>query len=96
MIDAPAKYFRDPAGYLLQVKDGRIVRSPGFVFQFRLVPPSEQVLPPCREFEKKFTPLPSDSAPNDADIPADTQKDVCQAERIIDISTPPKQPELPR
>ena len=55
-VQAPPSYFRDPAGYLFQVQDGQIVRRPGFVFQFRLVPPAEQDLPPCREFEKRFTP----------------------------------------
>jgi len=95
-VQAPPSYFRDPAGYLFQVQDGQIVRRPGFVFRFRLVPPAEQDLPPCREFEKRFTPPPSDPVPSAGDIPADTQKDVCRAERTIDISTPPKRPERPR
>jgi hypothetical protein len=95
-IDAPVTYFRDPAGYLFQVQDGQIVRRPDFVFRFRLVPPAEQDLPPCREFERKFTPPPSEPALGARDIPADTQRDVCRAERTIDISTPPKRPERPR
>lgn len=94
-IQAPPSFFREPAGYLFQVQDGQIVRRPGFVFRFRLVPPSEQDLPPCREFEKGFaspsTPLPADEA-----IPAETQKVVCRAEHFIDISAPPKQPDRPR
>jgi hypothetical protein len=61
-----------------------------------LVLPAKQDLPPCREFEKGFRPPPSDLVPKAADIPADTQKDVCRAERIVDISTPPKRPERPR
>jgi len=95
-IDAPTIYFRDPAGYLFQVKDGQIVRRPGFVFRFRLVPSAEQDLPPCREFEKRFTPPSSDTSLSAEDIPADTQKDACRAERTVDISTPPKRPERPR
>jgi len=91
-IQAPPSYFRDPAGYLFQVNEGQIVRRPGFVFRFRLVPPAEQDLPPCREFEKKFRPPP---VPKAADIPADTQRDACRAEGIVDISAPPKQPERP-
>jgi hypothetical protein len=94
IVDTPSDYFREPAGYLFQVKDRQIVRHPGFVFRFQLVPPTEQDLPPCREFEKRFTP-PSDSELDTGDIPADTQKDACQAERTVDISTPPKQPERP-
>lgn len=96
MVDAPAHYFRDPAGYLFQVKNGQIVRRPGFVFQFHLVPPSEQGLPPCREFEREFTSLSSDPLPMAEAISAETQKDVCWAERTVDISGPPKQPERPR
>jgi len=95
-IDAPVTYFRDPAGYLFQVRDGQIVRRPDFIFRFRLVPPAEQDLPPCREFEKRFTPPVSYLAPGATDISTDTQKDVCRAERTIDISTPPKRPERPR
>lgn len=95
-VQAPPSFFRDPAGYLFQVQDGQIVHRPGFAFRFRLVPPAEQDLPPCREFEKRFTPPSSEPAPNVTDIPADTQKDACRAEGTVDISTPPKQPERPR
>jgi len=95
-VQAPPGYFRDPAGYLFQVQDGQIVRRPGFAFRFRLVPPAEQDLPPCREFEKRFTRPPLDRAPSSGDIPADTQKDACRAEGTVDVSTSPKQPEIPR
>ncbi len=95
-VNAQASYFRNPAGYLFQVKDGQIVRSPGFVFRFRLVSSAGQDLPPCREFEKRVTPQPSDLTLGVKDIPADTQKDACRAERTVDISTPPKLPERPR
>lgn len=95
-VQAPPSFFRDPAGYLFQVQDGQIVHRPGFAFRFRLVPPAEQDLPPCREFEKRFTPPSSEPALNVTDIPADTQKDACRAEGTVDISTPPKQPERPR
>lgn len=95
-VQAPPSFFRNPAGYLFQVQDGQIVHRPGFAFRFRLVPPAEQDLPPCREFEKRFTPPSSEPALNVTDIPADTQKDACRAEGTVDISTPPKQPERPR
>jgi len=94
-MNAPATYFRDPAGYLFQVQNGQIVRRPGFVFQFRLVSPSAQALPPCREFERSLTPV-SEVPPRDEAIPQSTQQDVCWAERTVDISSPPKQPERPR
>lgn len=94
-VQGPPSFFRDPAGYLFQVQDGQIVRHPGFVFRFRLVSPTEQDLPPCREFEKWFKPPSLEPAPNAADIPADTQKDACRAEGTVDISAPPKRPERP-
>ena len=94
-MNAPALYFRDPAGYLFQVQNGQIVHRPGFVFQFRLVPPSAQALPPCREFERSLTSV--SEVPSRAEaIPQSTQQDVCWAERTVDISSPPKQPERPR
>ncbi len=95
-VQAPPSYFRDPAGYLFQVQDGQIARRSGFAFRFQLVPPARQDLPPCREFEKRFTPPLSDSAPSIRDIPADTQKDACRAEGTVDLSAPPKQPESAR
>ncbi len=94
-VNAPASYFRDPAGYLFQVQNGQIVRRPNFVFQFRLVPPSAQALPPCREFERSLTSV-SEVPPRADAIPQSTQQDVCWAERTVDISSPPKQPERPR
>lgn len=92
-IDAPTDYFREPAGYVFQVRNGEIIRRPGFTFQFRLNPPSEQELPPCREFEKKFVVPTSDLGRTAEIVSVDTQRDVCWAERTIDISGPSKQPE---
>ena len=89
-IQAPPSYFRDPAGYLFQVQDGQIVRRPGFVFRFRLVPPAEQDLPPCREPVAK--PVPSDVRPLDLSSPI---RATCRAEVLRDISAPPKQSEQP-
>lgn len=91
-VNAPTSYFRDPAGYLFQVQDGQIVRRPHFVFQFRLLPQSAQALPPCREFEQSLTSVSEAPLRVDA-IPQSTQQDVCWAERTLDISSPPKQPE---
>lgn len=92
-VKALASHFRDPAGYLFQVNNGQIVRHPGFVFRFRLVQPAKQDLPSCREFEKSFIPPPTDVAATTADKTADTQRDACRAEGIVDLSTPPKQPD---
>ena len=94
-LQAPPSYFRDPAGYLFQVQDGQIVRRPGFVFRFRLVLPAEQDLPPCREFEQRVTSLFSSSIFGAGDMPADVQRAVCRAERVIDVSASPKLPERP-
>jgi hypothetical protein len=95
-LEAPTHYLRDPGGYLFQVQEGQIVRRPDFVFEFRLVSPSEQTLPSCREFEKAFEASSSEAEPMRDAIPVDTQRDACRAEGFIDISAPPKQPERPR
>ncbi len=89
-VQAPPSYFRDPAGYLFQVQDGQIVRRPGFVFRFRLVPPAEQELPPCRELGTE--PVPAEAQPPNFSGPIEA---VCRAEVLRDISAPPKQPERP-
>jgi len=94
-IQGPSSSFRDPAGYLFQVQDGQIIRRPGFIFQFRLVPPAEQDLPPCQEFERKITSLPSSPDPGTEDMPADMPQVLCRAERVIDVSAPPKRLESP-
>jgi len=80
-IDAPTAYFCDPAGYLFEVKDGQIVRRPGFVFRFRLVPPAEQNLPPCPQFR---------ICSNFSNLAPDATQVVCKAEPLIDLSAPPK------
>lgn len=92
-VQGPPSFLRSPAAYLFQVQDGQILRRPGYTLQFQLVPPAKQELPPCREFEKRFTPPITETPPRVGDIPADTQEDVCQAEGTIDLSAPPKQPE---
>ncbi|HOT91076.1 MAG TPA: hypothetical protein PLJ78_04755 [Anaerolineae bacterium] len=80
-IDASTAYFRDPAGYLFQVKDGQIVRRPGFVFRFRLVPPAEQNLPPCPQFH---------ICSNSPNLAPDVTRIICKAEPLIDLSAPSK------
>ena len=80
-IDAPMTYFRDPVGYLFQVEDGQIVRRPGFVFRFRLIPPAEQALPPCPQ---------SRAHSNSPNLAPDVIRVVCKAEPLIDLSAPSK------
>ncbi len=80
-IDAPTAYFRDPAGYLFQVKDGQIVRRLSFVFRFRLVPSAEQNLLPCPQFH---------ICSNSSNLAPDVTRVVCKAEPLIDLSASPK------
>ena len=91
MIGSPSSYFRDPAGYLFQVQDGQIVRRPDFVFQFRLVPPANQVLPSCWEFATTFKMSARSSFVGE--IQKTPPQESCWAERTVAISAPPKQPE---
>ncbi len=84
---APAGYFRDPAGYLFQVYESEIVRFSDIPFHFQVVLPSEQRLPPCREFEgQPDSELPEEQALLES-------RAVCRAERTIALSIPPKEPE---
>ena len=78
-VQAPPSYFRDPAGYLFQVQDGQIVHRPGFAFRFRLVPSTEQDLPPCPQFHIRS---------NSSNLVPDVIRVVCKAEPLIDISAP--------
>lgn len=87
IVDAPADYFREPRGYLFQVSGGQIVRYPGHSFHFRLTPPSDQDMPPCRNFAIQPGASIHDSAAED--VPFEPQA-VCRAERLIDVSAPPK------
>ncbi len=90
IVDAPANYFRDPQGYLFQVSGGQIIRHSNRAFHFRLIPPADQDLPPCRNLAIR----PDTATPNPAAevVPFEPQV-VCRAERLIDISGLPKRPE---
>lgn len=78
-------HFREPAGYLFQVQDGQIVLHPGYAFNFRLVPPAQQDLPPCPQLPVN----PRSPMPGKAQV-------VCRAEPLIDLSAPLKQPSRQR
>jgi hypothetical protein len=90
MISAPDTYFREPQGYLFRLTETGIVNRSGTSFHFKLIPPSAQDLPPCRD----TMVIPSSNNPA-GDIPFEEPKIICRAERLIDVSTPPKQPEQP-
>jgi hypothetical protein len=92
MIFAPDSYFREPQGYLFQVTETGIVNRSATSFHFKLIPPSAQDLPPCRDAMVIASP----SSPNPVgNIPFEEPKVICRAERLIDVSTLPKQPEQP-
>jgi hypothetical protein len=91
VVHAPSNYFREPQGYLFQVRQGQIVRSSDHPLRFKLIPSSDQDLPPCKDFVTQ--PDPPSSAPVASDVPFEQRRVVCRAERLIDISSPPKQPE---
>jgi hypothetical protein len=92
MVFSPDTYFREPQGYLFQVTETGIVNHTGIPFLFKLIPPSAQDLLPCRDTMVKASPSSSDPV---EDIPFEEPKVICRAERLIDVSSPPKQPERP-
>lgn len=92
MVFAPDSYFREPQGFLFQVTETGIVNYAGTTFHFKLIPPSAQDLPPCRDTLTMANPLLPEPA---GDVPFEEQKIICKAERLIDVSSPPKQPERP-
>lgn len=91
-LSAAPSYFRDPLGYLFQVQESGIVNRLGFPLPFVLIPESAQDLPPCRNIPTMPAyPLPS--VEPTGDIPVDESNEICRAEGMIDISSPPKLPE---
>jgi len=91
-LSAPPSYFREPLGYLFQVQEAGIVNQQSFPLPFTLIPASAQDLPPCRNVTiMPVYPLPSVEITGD--IPIDDSQEICRAEGMIDISSPPKLPE---
>jgi hypothetical protein len=86
MADASQDYFREPQGYLFRVSDAGIIRTSASPFHFKLIPPSEQSLPPCRNIET-MSNLP-ESRPAVTDFPLEKQNEICMAEGIFDLSDP--------
>lgn len=91
VIDASETYYREPMGYLFRLSDAGIVNPSNIPLFFRLVPPSAQNLPPCRGTGAGGIAA-SPVAPL-TDIPLDESIVSCRAERLVDISSSPKNPE---
>lgn len=87
-LSAPPGYFRDPEGYLFLVFESQIIRFSDVPLHFRLISPSVQRLPPCRDIEG-YPDL--TSVPEQALLESQA---VCRAERTIPLSIPPKEPEV--
>lgn len=87
VMHAPKGYFRDPAGYLFQVFQGEIVRTPDRAFRFDLIFPADQDLPPCEATEIRSTNDVANSSENDI---RNEPRVVCRAERMVDLSTSSK------
>lgn len=87
VIHAPSDYFRKPQGYLFQVQQGQIVKTSDHPLDFKLIPPSKQQIPPCRDYSEDSTQQ-QDISPNDISA------EECMAEGIIDISGPHKAPAI--
>ena len=91
VMNAPSEYFREPKGYLFEVSDeGVIINNSDNTLNFKIIPPSDQSLPPCRDFD--MLPAASLSLPEQEDIPFEG-KEVCIAEGIIDLLGPLMRPE---
>lgn len=89
VIWAPGAYFREPGGYLFQVTQAGMVNPSGTPLRFRLIPPAAQDLPPCREIPGRG----SLSSPGPTgEMPFEEGRILCRAERLIDLSGPPKAP----
>ena len=98
-IEAPELYFRDPKSYLFRVEDQHILHKPNHRFVFNLIPPSQQVLPPCR-LEANRTPQAAETQSmlvenEQGSVMPQTVIISCQAEGSIDVSAPQFQHEQP-
>lgn len=87
-VEAPAEYLRNPWGYLFQMSEGQIIRASARNFNFELIPPADQAIPLCRNLA--IQPVASTYDYVAGDI-ASESRIICKAERLIDISAPPKQ-----
>jgi len=83
VVQAPSVYFREPQGYLFQVQQGQIIRALDRPLHFKLTPFMGRGLPPCRDLGIR------PNSPRAADASLEPYPS-CRAERIIDISGPPR------
>jgi hypothetical protein len=91
-LSAPPSYFREPLGYLFQVKENGIVSWRGFPLPFTLIPGSAQDLPPCRSVAT-VPAYPHPTLEPTGGIAIYESHEICRAEGMSDISSPPKLPE---
>lgn len=90
-LQASPDYFRDPSSYLFVVSKNGIIQNSKLPFHFKLISPSDQRLPPCRNFDWNSSLTANDSLLPSGDILEHEAS--CQTERTIDISAPAKFPE---
>jgi hypothetical protein len=91
-LSAPPSYFREPLGYLFQVQESGMVNRMGFPLLITLIPESAQDLPPCRNVAAELAYPPPPAEPT-GDVSVDDSNEICRAESLSDISSPPKLPE---
>lgn len=88
VVSAPSEYFREPQGFLFRISEAqKIERTSELPLHFKLIPPSEQQIPPCRDYSK-------DSTQQQNTSPNDISAKECLAERIVDLSGPHKAPTI--
>ena len=91
-LSAPPSYFREPLGYLFQVQENGIVNWRGFPLPFTLIPESAQDLPPCRAVAT-VAAYPHPTLEPTGGIALYESYEICRAEGMSDISSPPNLPE---
>ena len=84
-ISAPTAYLREPQGYFFQVSEAGTVNGSQSPVRFRLIPPSAQDLPPCRDISAQE---PGTASPKEPPETLLKEAAVCQAEYFIDLSVP--------
>jgi hypothetical protein len=97
VIDAPTSYYHEPRGYIFRHENHQIVRKQDNRFSFRLVSPSQQSLPPCREeIDESSAVIGTEPVENEQGTVVPEEKNIlCKTEKMIDVSAPPKKREQP-
>ncbi len=90
ILSAPDEYFREPRGYLFQVTMDGLSFDNSLPIKFKLIPPNEQELPPCRENQ---TLQENSAGVGEQNDDLFTGQSICMAEQLTDLSSFPKNPE---